>query len=191
MELNQQLIVQFFKLTVRRCSIFFFLHYAISELKMSFWISVSCQLYIKSWDNCSNTNKPIVSRCPKDISFYLIYEQMISPRLKIGQCPTHYRPHGPFTFLRRMGLGPRNGLFHWLVENKEILNGGQNVPTDCWRRNMNSCVWRTYGGFRGDSPPSKLVSIFRIPVSLLWQSRFSLTTWLMFSMKKAARSRKI
>lgn len=80
---------------------------------MSFWISVLCQLYIKSWDNCSNTIKPIVSRCPKDISFYLIYEQMICPRLKMSHL------HGPFTFLSRWALARETDYFTgWLKTKK-------------------------------------------------------------------------
>jgi len=38
-------------------------------------------------------------------------------------------------------------LFDWLFENKEILNGSQNVRADCWHKNMKQLCPAVLSGF--------------------------------------------
>lgn len=43
-------------------------------------------------------------------------------------------------FLASEALARETDYFNWLIETKENLNGRQNVPADCWRKNVDSGV---------------------------------------------------
>ena len=83
---------------------------------------------------------------------------MISPRLKMCQCPTHYRPHGPFTFLSRLGLGTRNDRLKTKKYWTEVKMFSLIASVEIWTAVFK--IWRTYGGFREDSPSQNLCSFF-------------------------------